>query len=96
MTTQIKPVHPGAYLNEILVDLEMSARRFANHIGVSPMRISYILRAKRPVTAELAVLFGKALGTSAQYWLNLQTQYDLATTEDNPPEQFAQVTPLFG
>ena len=96
MTMKITPVHPGAYLGEVLEDLDLSARRFVNHIGVSPMRISYILRAKRPISAELAVLFAKALGTSAQYWMNLQTHYDLATTEDNPPEQYAQVTPLFG
>lgn len=96
MSLKITPVHPGAYLKELLDELDISARRFASHIGVTPMRISYVLRAKRPVSAELAMLFAKALGTSAQYWLNLQAHYDLANAEENLPEQYAQVTPLFG
>lgn len=88
------PVHPGTYLSEVLDELDVSTRYFANHIGVSPMRISHILRAKRPITAELALLFSKALGTSPRYWLSLQVHYDLAMLQDNPPKQLAHVTPL--
>ena len=49
--------------------------------GVSPMRISHVVKGARPVTAELALLFGRALDQSPQYWLNLQANYDLKTAE---------------
>ncbi|HUF81327.1 MAG TPA: HigA family addiction module antitoxin [Burkholderiales bacterium] len=45
------------------------------------MRISHVINGTRPVTAELALLFGKAFGQSPQYWLNLQAAYDLKTAE---------------
>lgn len=72
-------IHPGEYLAEILDELQLSQTQFAQAIGVSPMRISYIIKGKRPVTAELALLFGKAFDQSAEYWLNLQSAYDLKT-----------------
>jgi len=53
----------------------------ARAIGVSPMRVSHVVHGTRPVTAELALLFSRALGQSPQYWLNLQAAYDLATAE---------------
>lgn len=74
-------VHPGAFLAEALAELGASQAEFARAIGVSPMRISHVVKGARPVTAELALLFGKAFGQSPQYWLNLQSQYDLAKAE---------------
>lgn len=50
-------------------------------IGVSPMRISHVFRGGRPVTAESALLFGRAFDPSPQYWLNLQADYDLKNAE---------------
>jgi antitoxin HigA-1 len=49
----------------------------ARMIGVSPMGVSHVIKGTRPVTAELALLFGRAFGQSAQYWLNLQPAHDL-------------------
>lgn len=74
-------IHPGEFLAEILTDLDMTQAQFARAIGISPMRVSHIILGKRPVTAELALLFGRALGQSPQYWLNLQADYDLKTAE---------------
>ena len=74
-------IHPGEFLKEILDDREISQARFARAVGVAAMRISHIVKATRPVTAELALLFGRALGQSPQYWLNLQTAYDLKIAE---------------
>ena len=74
-------VHPGEYLRELLEELELSQSAFARNVGVSTMRISHIVNGKRPVTAEMALLFGKAFGQTPQYWLNLQTDYDLKTAE---------------
>jgi addiction module HigA family antidote len=72
-------IHPGEYLKETLDELGVSQAEFARALGVSAMRVSHVVNGARPVTAELALLFGKALGQSPEYWLNLQTAYDLAT-----------------
>ena len=74
-------IHPGEFLREILGDRGISQAQFARAIGVAPMRISHVVKGTRPVTAELALLFGRALGQSPQYWLNLQAAYDLKTVE---------------
>ena len=74
-------LHPGEFLSEILDEMGISQAEFARAIGVSPMRISHIIKGTRPVTAELALLFGRALDQSPQYWLNLQSSYDLKTAE---------------
>jgi antitoxin HigA-1 len=73
--------HPGEFLREMLEDLGTSQAEFARTIGVSAMRVSHVVKGTRPVTAELALLFGKAFGQSPQYWLNLQATYDLKTAE---------------
>jgi addiction module HigA family antidote len=70
-------IHPGEFLAEILGELGVSQAEFARAIGVSAMRVSHMIAGSRPVTAELALLFGKALGQSPEYWLNLQSAYDL-------------------
>jgi addiction module HigA family antidote len=74
-------IHPGEFLAETLQELGFSQAAFARTIGVSPMRISHVIKGARPVTAELALLFGRALNQSPQYWLNLQADYDLKTAE---------------
>ncbi len=70
-------VHPGAFLAEALSELGISQAAFARAIGVSPMRISHVVKGTRPVTAELALLLGRAFGQAPQYWLNLQVEHDL-------------------
>jgi addiction module HigA family antidote len=74
-------IHPGELLEEILHDRGMSQAALARALGVSPMRISHVIHGERPVTAELALRFGRAFGQSAQFWLNLQTDYDLKIAE---------------
>jgi addiction module HigA family antidote len=70
-------IHPGEFLTEILGEMGISQAEFSRTIGVSPMRISHVIKGTRPVTAELALLFGRAFNQSPQYWLNLQASYDL-------------------
>jgi addiction module HigA family antidote len=77
----LPPIHPGEFLRESLEERGLSKARIARAIGVAPMRISHVVRGARPVTAELALLFGRAFGQSPQYWLNLQTAYDLKLAE---------------
>ena len=77
----LAPIHTGVFLGEALEGLGTSQADFARAIGVSPMRVSHVICGTRPVTAELALLFGRAFGQSPQYWLNLQAAYDLKTVE---------------
>ncbi len=73
----LPPIHPGEHLREFLEELELSQATFARAIGVSPMRISHVVRGERPVTADLALRFGRAFGQTPQFWLGLQGTYDL-------------------
>lgn len=75
------PIHPGEFLREVLDDLALTQAAFAEALGVSPMRVSHLLRGERPVTAELALRLGRALGQTPQYWLNLQSAYDLKVAQ---------------
>lgn len=79
--TGLPAIHPGEYLGETLGELNISQAEFARAIGVSPMRISHVIKGARPVTVELALLFGRAFDQSPQYWLNLQAAYDLKMAE---------------
>jgi antitoxin HigA-1 len=74
-------IHSGEFLAETLKEMGVSQAAFARALGVSPMRISHVIKGTRPVTAEPALLFGRALDQSPQYWLNLQADYDLKTAE---------------
>lgn len=74
-------IHPGEFLRKTLDELGLTQAAFAEAIGVSPMRVSHLLRGDRPVTAELALRLGRALGQTPQYWLNLQTTYDLKVAQ---------------
>ena len=79
----LPPIHPGYFLRETLEELGISQAQFARAIGVAPMRISHVVKGTRPVTAELALLFGRALGQSPEYWLNLQAAYALKIAEQS-------------
>lgn len=87
-------IHPGEFLRELLDDLGTSQAEFARAIGVSAMRVSHVVNGTRPVTAELALLFGRAFGQSPQYWLNLQAGYDLKTAERAMKDRLRVVRPL--
>lgn len=87
-------IHPGEFLGEILREMDISQAEFARAVGVSPMRISHVLKGARPVTAELALLFGRAFDQSPQYWLNLQASYDLKTAEAAIGKRLADVHSL--
>jgi addiction module HigA family antidote len=78
---EIGPVHPGEHLAEYLEELDVSQYRLAKEIHVPQMRVSEIVRGRRAITADTALRFARFFGTSAQFWLNLQAQYDLETAE---------------
>jgi addiction module HigA family antidote len=73
------PTHPGEILvEEFLKPMGITQVAFAEHIGVPVQRINEIVRGKRGVTPETAWLFSQAFGTSPEFWVNLQTGYELA------------------
>lgn len=75
-------VHPGRLLRRELAARKLSASRLALELGVPSGRITDILNGKRGITADTALRLGRRLGTSAQFWMNLQTRYDLIVTEE--------------
>ena len=78
----IEPVHPGEILREdILPALSMSKTAVAGALGISRQTLYDILNEKQPVTAEMAVRFGKLFGNGARFWVNLQRSHDLTVAE---------------
>ena len=74
-------VHPGEILRDELAEMGVSQTTFARQIAVPPNRISQIIACKRSVTGDTALRFGHWFGVDPQFWLNLQTQFDLAAAE---------------
>lgn len=78
MVRKLKPMHPGEVLREeFLVRLKVSAGSLAKACGLPRTRIERIANEQSGITADTALRLAKALGTTAQLWLNLQTDYDL-------------------
>lgn len=79
----LHPVHPGeVLLEEFLKPMDLSQNRLGLEIGVHPRRINEIVLQKRRITADTALRFARYFGTSPQFWLGLQTDYDLDVAMD--------------
>ena len=76
-----RAVHPGEILKEELEALGVSPTEFARQIEVPPNRVGQIIAGKRSVSADTALRLGHWFGVEAQFWLNLQTQFDLIIAE---------------
>jgi len=74
-------IHPGEHLAEELKELEMSAAELARKLAVPTNRITGILNGKRAITGDTALRLAHFFGTSAEFWLNLQSLYDLRIAE---------------
>jgi addiction module HigA family antidote len=74
-------IHPGEHLAEELNELEMSAARLTRQLKVPTNRMTEILNGQRAVTGDTALRLGHFLGTSAEFWLNLQKLYELRLAE---------------
>lgn len=80
---KLAPVHPGeVLLEEFLKPMSISQNRLALSIGVPARRINEIVLGKRAITADTALRLARFFGTSPQFWLGLQTDYDLDVTVD--------------
>ena len=78
-----RAVHPGEILKGELAEFRVSPTEFARQINVPPNRISQIIAGKRNVTSDTALRFGHWFGVDPQFWVNLQTQFDLAAAEES-------------
>ena len=77
------PIHPGEILLEdFLNPMELSQYRLAHSIGVPPRRINEIVHGKRGITADTALRLGRFFDMEAQFWMNLQTRFDLETARE--------------
>jgi antitoxin HigA-1 len=97
MSRKLPPMHPGEVLREeFLVPLEMSAGMLAKVCGIPRTRIERLANEETGVTADTALRLGKALGTSAQLWLNLQNAYDIRVAEKEIGKDLAKITQVEG
>jgi len=91
MKKKLNPIHPGEVLwEEFLKPMGLSQNRLALNIGVSPRRINEIVLGKRGITADTALRLAKFFGTSAEFWLGLQSQYDLDITAEELGKRLEQ------
>jgi antitoxin HigA-1 len=74
-------VHPGRFLRRELAARGLSANRLSLDLGVPSGRVTDILNGRRSITADTAVRLGRYFGNRAQFWLDLQSQYDIAQIE---------------
>jgi addiction module HigA family antidote len=95
ITDKIPPIHPGEVLMEDFIKgFEITQNKLAVAIEVPPRRINEIVHGKRGISADTALRLSKYFGTSAEFWINLQSRYELDRAEDLAGEQIAAITPL--
>jgi addiction module HigA family antidote len=88
-------IHPGEILEiEFLKPLGISAYRLSKSIGVQQTRISLILKGKRGISADTAIRFSKFFGTSPEFWMNLQREYDLRKVKTELKETIDLIVPV--
>lgn len=89
------PIHPSEILMEdFLEGLGITQNKLAVSIGVPPRRINEIVHGKRAITADTALRLGRFFGVEPQFWLNLQSRYDLEIAEDKVATEIAASQPL--
>jgi addiction module HigA family antidote len=87
----MRAVHPGEVLKDELDGLGVSPTEFARQIDVPPNRVSQIIAGKRAVTGDTALRFGHWFGTEPQFWLNLQSAYEIRVAEEKAGRAIARL-----
>jgi addiction module HigA family antidote len=77
----MKAIHPGEHLAEELKEMGMSAAELSRQLGVPTNRVTQILNGRRSITGDTALRLAHFFGTSAQFWLNLQSQYEIGLAQ---------------
>jgi len=88
MARLILPPHPGeTILEDVLKPLDMSVNRLAKALGITTARLNEIVRGKRGITADTALRLARYLGTSPDFWMGLQMEYDLRVAQQAKQKQ---------
>ena len=96
MDKLLSPIHPGeVLLEDFMKPLGLSQYRLAKDIGVSPIRISQIVKGQRSISVDTAMRLAQYFGTSAAVWLRLQMRYDLEAVQDDLSEQIKREVKVF-
>ncbi|QIV86089.1 HigA family addiction module antitoxin [Glutamicibacter mishrai] len=91
----IEPIHPGEILMEDFIEgFGITQNNLAVSIGVPPRRINEIVHGKRGITADTAIRLARYFGTSAEFWMNLLSNYELRILRRTLREKVAAITPL--
>ncbi len=91
----IEPIHPGEILmKDFLEGFGITQNKLAVSIGVPPRRINEIVHGKRGITADTAIRLARYFGTSEEFWMNLQSNYELRLERRALHDKVAAITPL--
>lgn len=90
----IAAIHPGEHLAAELEELGLSASELARQLGVPPNRITAILKGQRAITGDTALRLGHFFGSSPQFWLNLQSLYELRIAEEKAGKEIQRLPRL--
>lgn len=89
------PIHPGEVLMEDFIEgFGITQHKLAVSIGVPPRRINEIVHGKRAITADTALRLGRYFGVEPQFWLNLQSRYELELAQERVADQITKITPI--
>ncbi len=95
MDKRIRPIHPGEVLQmDFLEPMNITAYKLAKETFLDQTRISEIIRGKRAISIDTALRFSKFFGTSPEFWINIQTQYDLETKKEEIEPELIKINPL--
>jgi addiction module HigA family antidote len=95
MKNSMRPIHPGEVLREeFLAPLAVSANRLAQSMNVAANRVSEIVAERRSITAETALRLSRALGTTPEFWMNLQDAFELRSAERTLAAKLKSIRPL--
>lgn len=95
MGDRIEPIHPGEVLmDDFITGFGITQNRLAVAIGVPPRRINEIVHGKRGITADTALRLARYFGTSEEFWMNLQSHYELRIEHRALRDELAGITPI--
>lgn len=95
ITDKIEPIHPGEILLEDFIEgFGITKNKLAVSIGVPPHRINEIVHRKRGITADMAIRLARYFGTSEEFWMNLQSNYELRLERRVLRDKIDAITPL--
>jgi antitoxin HigA-1 len=95
MDERISPIHPGEILQmDFLEPMNITAYKLAKETFLDQTRISEIIKGKRSVSIDTALRFSRFFGTTPEFWINIQTQYDLETKKEEIEPELIRINPL--